>query len=230
MRGSRATPSVRRCLRGFARAWATDRLILGVDRLDYSKGIPLRLRAFERFLETYPEWRARATFLQVTPKSRSAVRQYEEIENEVAGLAGRINGRFGDATWTPIRYVNMSYSRTMLAGLYRCADVAMVTPVRDGMNLVAKEFVAAQIPSIPACWCSPSSPARARARSGGDRQSPRTRRGRGGIETSARDAGSAAPRAPYADDGALVGARRPQLGRVVPRGARRRDARQGAAQ
>ncbi len=120
------------------------RLVLGVDRLDYSKGIPLRLKAFERFLETSPEWRSKATLLQVTPKSRAGVRQYDDIEAEVTGLIGKINGRFGDAAWTPIRYINKSYSRTVLSGLYRSADVALVTPLRDGMNLVAKEFLAAQ--------------------------------------------------------------------------------------
>ena len=126
-----------------------NRLVLGVDRLDYSKGIPDRIRAFERLLENNPEWRGRVTLLQVTPKSRSEIRQYGEIETEVTGLIGKINGRFGDAAWTPIRYVNKSYSRTVLAGLYRAADVGMVTPLRDGMNLVAKEYIAAQNPDDP---------------------------------------------------------------------------------
>ncbi len=126
-----------------------NRLVLGVDRLDYSKGIPDRVRAFERFLENNPEWHGRVTLLQITPKSRSDVKQYGEIESEVTGLIGKVNGRFGDAAWTPIRYVNRSYSRTVLAGLYRAADVAMVTPLRDGMNLVAKEYLAAQDPEDP---------------------------------------------------------------------------------
>ncbi len=120
------------------------KLVLGVDRLDYSKGIPLRIRAFEAFLDQHPEWRGRLTLLQITPKSRSEIKEYNDIESEVTGLIGRINGRFGDAAWTPIRYINKSYSRTALAGLYRAADVAMATPLRDGMNLVAKEFLAAQ--------------------------------------------------------------------------------------
>ncbi|MBV9288487.1 MAG: alpha,alpha-trehalose-phosphate synthase (UDP-forming) [Hyphomicrobiales bacterium] len=125
------------------------RLVLGVDRLDYSKGIPDRIRAFERFLETNPDWHGRVTLLQLTPKSRTEVRQYGEIESEVTGLIGKVNGRFGDAAWTPIRYVNRSYTRTVLAGIYRAADVAMVTPLRDGMNLVAKEYIAAQDPEDP---------------------------------------------------------------------------------
>jgi trehalose 6-phosphate synthase len=125
------------------------RLVLGVDRLDYSKGIPQRIRAFESFLEHNPEWRGRLTFLQITPKSRADIKEYGEIEAEVTSLIGRINGRFGDAAWTPIRYINRSYSRTALAGMYRAADVAMATPLRDGMNLVAKEFLAAQDPEDP---------------------------------------------------------------------------------
>jgi trehalose 6-phosphate synthase len=125
------------------------RLVLGVDRLDYSKGIPQRLKAFERFLETYPEWRTKVTFLQITPKSRSDIKEYAEIEAEVTALIGKINGGFGDATWTPIRYVNRSYSRIALAGIYEGADVVMATPLRDGMNLVAKEFLAAQDPDNP---------------------------------------------------------------------------------
>ena len=125
------------------------RLVLGVDRLDYSKGIPERIKGFERFLETNPDWHGRATLLQLTPKSRSDIRQYNDIEAEVTGLIGKVNGRFGDAAWTPIRYVNRSYTRTVLAGIYRAADVAMVTPLRDGMNLVAKEFLAAQDPEDP---------------------------------------------------------------------------------
>jgi trehalose 6-phosphate synthase len=125
------------------------RLVLGVDRLDYSKGLPQRVKAFERFLETNPEWRSKVTLLQITPRSRADIKEYADIEAEVTSLIGKINGRFGDATWTPIRYVNCPYSRTALAGIYRAADVAMVTPLRDGMNLVAKEYIAAQDPNDP---------------------------------------------------------------------------------
>jgi trehalose 6-phosphate synthase len=125
------------------------RLVLSVDRLDCSKGIPERIKAFERFLETNPDWHGKATLLQLTPKSWSDIKQYAEIESEVAGLIGKVNGRFGDAAWTPIRYVNRPYSRTVLAGIYRAADVAMTTPLRDGMNLGAKEFLAAQDPDDP---------------------------------------------------------------------------------
>jgi trehalose 6-phosphate synthase len=120
------------------------RLVLGVDRLDYSKGIIQRIAAFDRFLEVNPEWRSHVTLLQITPRSRSDNKDYAAIENEVTMLISRVNGRYGEASWTPIRYVNRSHSRTTLAGIYRAANVALVTPLRDGMNLVAKEYVAAQ--------------------------------------------------------------------------------------
>ena len=119
-------------------------LILGVDRLDYSKGIPHRIQGFGQFLDTFPDWRGHITYLQVTPKSRSDVPEYADINHAVNTLVGQINGRYGAPAWTPIRYVNRAYSRASLAALYRMARVGLVTPLRDGMNLVAKEFVAAQ--------------------------------------------------------------------------------------
>ncbi len=125
------------------------KLILGVDRLDYSKGIIHRMQAFETFLEQRPEWRGRVSFLQVTPKSREAVPGYKEMDDVVSGLVGQINGAYGEAAWTPIRYINRAYSRATLSGVYRTAAVALVTPLRDGMNLVAKEYVAAQDPDDP---------------------------------------------------------------------------------
>ena len=120
------------------------KLILGVDRLDYSKGIPHRIQGFGQFLDTYPQWRQHVTYLQVTPKSRSEVPEYADINQTVNTLVGQINGRYGTPAWTPIRYVNRAYSRASLAALYRMAAVGLVTPLRDGMNLVAKEYVAAQ--------------------------------------------------------------------------------------
>lgn len=119
-------------------------LIIGVDRLDYSKGIANRIEAFERFLTNNPDSRAKVTYLQVTPKSRSEVPEYGEMQRNVAELAGRVNGALSTVDWTPIRYVNRSIGRNVLAGLYRMARVGLVTPLRDGMNLVAKEYVAAQ--------------------------------------------------------------------------------------
>jgi trehalose 6-phosphate synthase len=124
-------------------------LVIGVDRLDYSKGIAERLSAFERFLQKQVEWRGKVTYLQIAPKSRTEIPEYADIEQETGAAAGRINGAFGEADWTPIRYVNRAYSHATLAGLYRAARVALVTPLRDGMNLVAKEFVASQNPDDP---------------------------------------------------------------------------------
>ena len=119
-------------------------LALSVDRLDYSKGIPQRIEAFGRFLELYPNYRHQFYALQIAPTTREQIPEYAEINREVAEVAGRVNGKFGDIDWAPIRYVNRSIARHALAGLYRCARVGVVTPLRDGMNLVAKEFVAAQ--------------------------------------------------------------------------------------
>jgi trehalose 6-phosphate synthase len=124
-------------------------MIIGVDRLDYSKGLGLRVRAFEQFLSNYPRWRGGVTYLQITPRSRSEIREYTDMERRIDETVGRVNGRYGEASWTPIRYVNRPYSRTTLAGLYRSSRAALVTPLRDGMNLVAKEYVAAQDPEDP---------------------------------------------------------------------------------
>lgn len=125
------------------------KMILGVDRLDYSKGIPNRLLAFDRLLDTTPEWRGKVTFVQVSVPSRVDVPEYRELRQEVEELVGRINGRYGEADWVPVRYLYRSYDQSVLAQLYRTADVALVTPLRDGMNLVAKEFIAAQDPEQP---------------------------------------------------------------------------------
>jgi trehalose 6-phosphate synthase len=120
------------------------KLIIGVDRLDYSKGIANRLDAFEWLLEQHSEWEGQVTYLQIAPKSRSDVPEYAEMDRFISMKMGQVNGRFGSPSWTPLRYVNRNMSREALAGLYRVSDVALVTPFRDGMNLVAKEFLAAQ--------------------------------------------------------------------------------------
>ncbi|AKF04420.1 trehalose-phosphatase [Sandaracinus amylolyticus] len=125
------------------------RLVLGVDRLDYSKGIVERLEAFGRMLELFPEWRGRVSMLQVAVPSRADVPEYAEQRKAIETLVGRINGLHGEAHWVPVRYVYRSYGRAQLAALYRAADVGFITPLRDGMNLVAKEYVAAQDPANP---------------------------------------------------------------------------------
>ena len=125
-------------------------LVIGVDRLDYSKGIRERIDSFATFIEkSHAAMKARVTMLQITPKSRSEVPEYAEMQREVAEHVGHVNGRLGDVDWTPVRYINKAMSRTALAGLYRIAKVGLVTPLRDGMNLVAKEYVAAQNPEDP---------------------------------------------------------------------------------
>jgi alpha,alpha-trehalose-phosphate synthase [UDP-forming]/trehalose-phosphatase len=125
------------------------KLILGVDRLDYSKGIPERLEAFARLLERFPEWRGKVSFIQVSVPTRSEVPEYAELRSRVELLVGRINGAFGEADWTPVRYLYRSYDQSTLARLYAIAAVGLVTPLRDGMNLVAKEFVASQDETDP---------------------------------------------------------------------------------
>ena len=124
-------------------------LVLGVDRMDYSKGLPQRLQAFGRLLDDNEDLRGSVTFIQIAPPSRETVDAYRDLREELDKLAGRINGDYSDLSWTPIRYIAQSYHRELLAGLYRLARVGLVTPLRDGMNLVAKEFVAAQDPEDP---------------------------------------------------------------------------------
>lgn len=124
-------------------------LLVGVDRLDYSKGLPERFLSYERFLVRNPDLQGLVSFLQIAPPSREKVNTYQEIRAELDSLSGRINGEYSDIDWVPVRYVNRGYQREELAGIYRAARVALVTPLRDGMNLVAKEYVAAQDPEDP---------------------------------------------------------------------------------
>jgi trehalose 6-phosphate synthase len=125
------------------------KLVIGVDRLDYSKGIVQRLEAFGTFLRNHPEHRGAVGLLQIAPPSRSDVPEYAELDRMSDEIAGRLNAALGEFDWTPIRVVKKAYSRSALAGLYRRAQVGLVTPMRDGMNLVAKEYIAAQNPDDP---------------------------------------------------------------------------------
>ena len=120
------------------------RIVVGVDRLDYTKGIPQRLLTFERLLEHYPSLRGKVSMIQVSAPSRTRVQDYVSEKNLVDQIVGRVNGRFAEANWVPIHYLYRTYSQQELAALYRVADVCLVTPLRDGMNLVAKEFIACQ--------------------------------------------------------------------------------------
>lgn len=140
--GSAATQRLVRSLEG-------RELAIGVDRLDYSKGLPQRFEAYAQFFSHHAEWRSRISFLQIAPPSREDVPEYRELRSRLERIAGATNGRHAEPDWMPIRYVNRSYNQATLAGFYRVADIGVVTPLRDGMNLVAKEFVAAQPPEDP---------------------------------------------------------------------------------
>jgi trehalose 6-phosphate synthase len=124
-------------------------LILSVDRLDYSKGLRQRFLAFERFLEDEPQRHGEVVLMQIAPPSRGDIQTYREIRRDLEAEAGRINGRFADVDWMPLRYLNRGFPRSALMPLYAEARVGLVTPLRDGMNLVAKEYVAAQDPDDP---------------------------------------------------------------------------------
>ncbi len=126
-------------------------LIIGVDRLDYSKGLPQRMEAFEQLLVNYPENCNKVSYIQIAPSSREDVPEYNDIREELETHTGHINGRFAEFDWVPIRYLNKALGRAALAGLYRASAIGLVTPYRDGMNLVAKEYVAAQDPANPGC-------------------------------------------------------------------------------
>jgi trehalose 6-phosphate synthase len=126
-----------------------ERLAIGVDRLDYSKGLVNRINAFDCLFEMRPELKRTISLLQIATPSRGAIEAYGNLQNELAKLVSDLNGRHGEVDWTPIRYLNKGFSQTILAGFYRAAQVGVVTPLHDGMNLVAKEYVAAQNPADP---------------------------------------------------------------------------------
>ncbi len=143
------SPEAQRQSERMKESLAGRKLVIGVDRLDYTKGLLERIRAFDRLLELYPDNQGHITLVQITPRSRSDVQEYIDMRHELEAAAGRINGRFAEFDWVPVRYINRAYSRRSLAGLFRASDVGLVTPLRDGMNLVAKEYVAAQEPENP---------------------------------------------------------------------------------
>ena len=132
-----------------ARSLSGRSLVIGVDRLDYSKGLPRKIEALGELLEHRPEHRGKVTYLQISPSSRDSVAQYRALRREIDSVAGRVNGRYAEFDWAPVRYLNKGFSRGTLAGFYRVARVGFVAPLRDGMNLVAKEYVAAQDPQDP---------------------------------------------------------------------------------
>jgi trehalose 6-phosphate synthase len=126
-----------------------EKLAIGVDRLDYSKGLVNRISAFDRMWTLEPALHRSVSLLQIATLSRGSIEAYGNLQSEVARLVSDVNGRHGEVDWTPIRYLNKGYGQAVLAGLYRTAHVGVVTPLHDGMNLVAKEYVAAQNPADP---------------------------------------------------------------------------------
>ena len=124
-------------------------MIVGVDRIDYTKGLPEKFAGYEQFLKDHPDASGRVFMLQIGQPSRSRVDSYAELRSELEADAGRINGMFGSRDWVPLRYITQSQPRDELAGTFRAARIGLVTPLRDGMNLVAKEYVAAQDPGDP---------------------------------------------------------------------------------
>jgi len=126
-----------------------EKLAIGVDRLDYSKGLVNRVNAFDRMWTMQPSLRRAVSLLQIAIPSRGGIEAYGQLQGELARLVSDVNGRHGEVDWTPIRYLNKGFGQTVLAGLYRTAQVGVVTPLHDGMNLVAKEYVAAQNPADP---------------------------------------------------------------------------------
>jgi trehalose 6-phosphate synthase len=131
------------------RVLAGQQLILGVDRLDYSKGLPQRVEAYEKLLENNNDLRRRVHMLQIAPPSRDTIKEYQETSDALDAICGRVMGRFADPDWAPITYVKRAYGQATLAGFYRMARVGLVTPLRDGMNLVAHEFISSQNPADP---------------------------------------------------------------------------------
>ena len=124
-------------------------MLIGVDRLDYTKGSVERLDAYQNLLEQWPQYRSKVSYVQITPPSRIEVRDYHKIRQQLEERAARINGENSEINWSPLRYINRSFNRRELAGFYRASRVGLVTPLRDGMNLVAKEYVASQNPDDP---------------------------------------------------------------------------------
>ncbi|MGE0849383.1 MAG: trehalose-6-phosphate synthase [Hyphomicrobiaceae bacterium] len=129
---------------GLVQARGSVQRIIGIDRLDYTKGLPQKFKAFGRFLEKSAEYRRQVVLTQIAPPTRESVEAYSDIRHELEMLAGSINGSFGELDWVPIHYIHRATPRRRLPGIYRSSRICLVTPLRDGMNLVAKEYVAAQ--------------------------------------------------------------------------------------
>ena len=143
------SPAATKLAKRMKRMLGDQSLILGVDRLDYSKGLPQRVEAYERLLANNTSLRRRVHLLQVAPPSRDTIKEYQEISNTLDAMVGRVMGHFAEPDWQPLTYVKRAYGQPSLAGMYRLARVGLVTPLRDGMNLVAHEYVGSQDPEDP---------------------------------------------------------------------------------
>ncbi|MGV8854388.1 MAG: alpha,alpha-trehalose-phosphate synthase (UDP-forming) [Devosia sp.] len=143
------SPAATKMIRRVERVLPGQRLILGVDRLDYSKGLPQRIEAYEKLLANDARFRRTAHMMQIAPPSRDTIKEYQETSDTLDAICGRVMGRFAEPDWSPLTYVKRAYGQPSLAGLYRLARVGLVTPLRDGMNLVAHEYVGSQDPRNP---------------------------------------------------------------------------------
>lgn len=143
------SPAATKMVKRMERVLREQKLILGVDRLDYSKGLPQRVEAYEKLLANNARFRRQVHMLQVAPPSRDTIKEYQETSDALDAMCGRVMGRFAEPDWQPLTYVKRAYGQPSLAGLYRLAKVALVTPLRDGMNLVAHEYVGSQNPADP---------------------------------------------------------------------------------
>ncbi|RUT34916.1 trehalose-6-phosphate synthase [Arsenicitalea aurantiaca] len=143
------SPAANKMVRRMQRAMDEQRLILGVDRLDYSKGLPQRVEAYEKLLANNPQLRRGVHLLQIAPPSRDTIKEYQHHSDQLDAMCGHVMGRFAEPDWQPLTYVKRAYGQPSLAGLYRMARIGLVTPLRDGMNLVAHEYVGSQNPEDP---------------------------------------------------------------------------------
>ena len=193
-------------------------MIIGVDRLDYSKGLPERMSAFERFLANFPDWRGKVTYLQITPRSRTGIAEYADIARALGEAVGRINGTYGEASWTPVRYINKAHSRTALAGLYRAArvragDAAARRHESGGQGIRRRAEPRRSRRAGPVAFCR----RRARMRGGAAGQSVRSGRGGHRHQPGAVDAAGGAPGAARAEFPRAGGKRPDTVGRTVSR-------------
>ena len=143
------SPAANKMVKRMERVMGEQKLILGVDRLDYSKGLPQRVEAYEKLLANDSRFRRNVHMLQVAPPSRDSIKEYKETSDTLDAMCGHVMGRFAEPDWSPLTYVKRAYGQPSLAGLYRMAKVGLVTPLRDGMNLVAHEYVGSQDPKDP---------------------------------------------------------------------------------